>query len=194
MQKVILYYYFTPLPDPESVRHWQKQLCMRLGLKGRIIVAPSGINGTLGGQIDDVKAYVREMKGHSRFGKTEFKWSDGKGDEFPRLSVKERPELVTLAPDEEFDVFNKSKGLRPKAWHELLSTRDDLVILDARNEYESDIGYFEGAIRPPIRTFREIKSVLDDLDPNQTVATYCTGDVRCEYLSAYMKHKGFKEV
>src|SRR6188472_2933320 len=102
MQKVILYYKFAPVPDPEAVRLWQKNLCERLELRGRIIVSEHGINGTLGGDYKSVRAYVREMNSYEPFQSTEFKWSDGTGDDFPRLSVKVRPELVTLAPDEDF--------------------------------------------------------------------------------------------
>lgn len=196
VNKVLLYYKFVPVTDPTSVMFWQRNLCERLGLKGRIIVAEQGINGTVGGPIKSVKAYVKEMKQHPLFKGTEFKWSEGSADDFPKLSVKVRPELVTLAPDERFDVFNSTKGLRPKQWHEYLEKNPDTIILDARNEYESDIGSFRGknVIKPKIKTFKQIKKVLDDIPKEQTVLTYCTGDVRCEYLSAYMNHKGFKDV
>jgi UPF0176 protein len=175
---------------------WQRQLCRQLNLKGRIIIAEQGINGTLGGDIDDLKAYRKEMNQHPLFGGIEYKWSDGERDDFPRLSVKVRPELVTLAPDESFDVFNSTKGLRPKEWHRYLEENPDTIVLDARNDYESDIGYFKtkNIIRPKISAFKEIKKELQDLPKDKPILTYCTGDIRCEYLSAYMKHKGFDEV
>lgn len=196
MEKIILFYKFVPVPDPTTVMYWQKELCERHGLRGRIIVAEAGINGTVGGPIDGVKAYVKAMNLHPLFKRIEYKWSDGTAEDFPRLSVKVRPELVTLAPDEKFDVFNSTKGLRPKAWHEYLEKHPDAIVLDARNDYESDIGAFKGknVIRPNIKTFRDIKPHLDKIPKDQPVLTYCTGDIRCEYLSAYMKHKGFGEV
>lgn len=194
MSRVILYYRFVPLPDPELVMCWQRALCEALGLRGRIIVSSHGINGTLGGPHKALRRYVRAMQAHSRFADTAYKWSDGAGDEFPGLSVKVRDELVTLAPDIEFDPMRPGTGLDPDAWHELLSSRDDLVLLDARNDYESDVGRFRGAVTPPIRAFREIKEVVASLDRSTPVATYCTGDVRCEYLSAYMRELGFDEV
>lgn len=107
MDKVILYYKFVEVPDPESVMCWQRELCERNDLKGRIIVSDHGINGTLGGDIKAVKRYIKAMNQHSRFKKIEYKWSEGTGDDFPKLSVKVRPELVTLAPGEEFDVLAK---------------------------------------------------------------------------------------
>lgn len=196
MQKVILYYKFVEIADPETAKFWQRNLCERLGLKGRIIIADHGINGTLGGDIKDVKAYVREMNTHPAFKGIEYKWSDGSGEEFPKLSVKVRSELVTLAPEENFDVFNSTRGLRPKEWHEYIKNHPEVTILDARNDYESDIGAFENGnvIKPGIGTFKEIKREVEKLPKDQTVLTYCTGDIRCEYLSAYMKHQGFDNV
>ncbi len=175
---------------------WQRNLCERLNLKGRIIVAKQGINGTLGGDIKDVKMYVRDMNRHPLFKGIQYKWSEGGSNDFPRLSVKVRPELVTLAPDEKFDVFNSTKGLKPKAWHEYLEKHPETTVLDARNDYESEIGAFKGknVIKSNIKNFRDIKPQLDKLPKDKPVLTYCTGDVRCEYLSAYMKHKGFEEV
>ncbi len=196
MQKIILYYKFVQVDDPVSVMFWQRNLCERLNLKGRIIIARQGINGTVGGHIDDVKQYIRDMNKHPLFKGIQYKWSDGQASDFPRLSVKVRDELVTLAPDEEFDVFNSTKGLKPKAWHKYLQEHPDAIVLDARNDYESDIGAFKGknVVKPKIKNFRDIKPELDKLPKDQPVLTYCTGDIRCEYLSAYMKHKGFDEV
>jgi UPF0176 protein len=196
MQKIILYYKFVPITDVTSVMFWQRQLCERYNLKGRVIIAEQGINGTLGGDIEDLKAYKRDMNLHPEFKGIEYKWSDGSRDDFPRLSIKVRPELVTLAPEEQFDVFNSTKGLRPKQWHDYLEKNPDTIILDARNDYESDIGAFKGknVIKPKIKNFRDIKQELEKIPKDQPVLTYCTGDIRCEYLSAYMKHKGFDEV
>ena len=196
MNKIILYYKFVPIADADMTMRWQRELCEKLGLKGRIIISDHGINGTLGGKLENVKAYVKAMNLTKQFKGTQYKWSDGNADDFPRLSVKVRQELVTLAPDEKFDVLNSTKGLKPKAWHKYLEEHPDAIILDARNDYESDIGAFKGknVIKPKIKNFRDIKPTLEKLPKDQPVLTYCTGDVRCEYLSAYMKHKGFNEV
>lgn len=194
MQKIILYYKFVPLADPEMTRRWQTELCKRLNLRGRIIVGRHGINGTVGGEVTAVKAYVREMNRTVEFKGIEYKWSDGGREDFPKLSVKVRAELVTLAPDDDFDVFNTGTPLRPKAWHEYLGSHPDAIIFDARNDYESDIGAFKGAIKPQMKTFKQVKEHVEKLPKDKPVLTYCTGDIRCEYLSAYMKHKGFKDV
>lgn len=194
MQKIILYYKFVPITDPVMTMRWQCELCQRLSLKGRVIISRHGINGTLGGRIDDVKVYINEMNRTPEFKAIEYKWSDGMRDNFPKLSVKVRKELVTLAPEEDFDVFDTGTPLRPEAWHDFIDAHPDVPILDARNAYESDIGAFKGAIKPNIKTFKEIKQTLQELPKDQPIMTYCTGDIRCEYLSAYMKHKGFKDV
>lgn len=198
MQKIILYYKFVPLPDPAMTMRWQRELCSRLGLKGRIILSEHGINGTLGGELDDVKAYVKQMNLTPQFKGIEYKWSDGTADDFPKLSIKVRKELVTLDPDvkpgTEFNVFDKGTPLRPAAWHAYLQEHPDAIIFDARNDYESDVGKFKNAITPKIKTFKDVKKEIEKLPKDQPVLTYCTGDIRCEYLSAYMKHQGFEDV
>lgn len=196
MDKIILFYKFVPLIDPDMTMRWQRELCERLGLKGRIIIAAHGINGTLGGELKQVKAYVKAMNLTEQFKAIHYKWSDGQASDFPKLSVKVREELVTLSPGEKFDVFNSTKGLKPKAWHDYLEKHPDAIVLDARNDYESDIGAFttKNVIKPKVKNFRDIKPELDKLPKDQPILTYCTGDIRCEYLSAYMKHKGFDEV
>ena len=102
--KVILYYAFTPIPDPAAIKLWQKFLCQSLNLKGRIIISPQGINGTLGGDINDLKKYTRQTRSYEGFAKMKFKWSDGTGNDFPKLSVKVRPELVSFGNPDEIKV------------------------------------------------------------------------------------------
>lgn len=194
MQKILLYYKFVPIMDPQMTMRWQRELCLRLNLRGRIIVSEHGINGTVGGDLEDVKAYVRAMNLTPEFKGIEYKWSDGGRADFPRLNVKVRKELVTLEPEEAFDVFDKGTPLRPEAWHEYLEKHPDAIVFDARNNYESAVGQFKNAITPDIKTFKDVKAELAKLPKDKPVLTYCTGDIRCEYLSAYMKHKGFQDV
>ena len=172
MERIILYYQFCPIADPEVFRLWQEVLCRQLGLKGRIIVSPIGLNGTLGGPLKSLKAYRKAMKALADFKTMEYKWSAGGAADFPRLSVKVRPEPVTLAADESFDSFDSGRGLT------------------------SQIGSFKAKnlIRPAIKTFKDIKPLVKTLPKKKPILTYCTGDIRCEYLSAYMKGIGFDEV
>lgn len=194
MQKIILYYKFVQVKDPQMTMRWQRELCARLNLQGRIIISEHGINGTLGGDLADVKAYVKAMNLTPEFKGIEYKWSDGAREDFPKLSIKVRKELVTLEPEEEFDVFDKGTPLRPRQWHEYLEQHPDAIVFDARNNYESEVGKFKNAITPDIKTFKDVKAELEKLPKDKPVLTYCTGDIRCEYLSAYMKHQGFEDV
>jgi len=204
MEKILLYYKFTPLSDPEAVKFWQKALCEKLNLKGRILISKHGINGTVGGHIDDLKAYVKETKSYTGFKGTQFKWSDGKRDDFPRLSVKVRKEIVTFGvPDEvkvdENGVVGGGKHLKPEQVHKLIEERgEDVVFFDGRNAYEAKVGKFKNAVVPDTRYTRDFLKELEsdkykDIK-DKPVVTYCTGGIRCEVLSSLMKNRGFKEV
>jgi UPF0176 protein len=204
MQKILLYYKFAPLSDPESVRLWQKTLCEKLNLKGRILLSEHGLNGTVGGDIKDLKAYAKETKSYAPFKGITFKWSDGSRDDFPKLSVKVRDEIVTVgAPGElevdENGVVGGGKHLKPKQVHELVKERgEDVVFFDGRNAYEAEVGRFKNAVVPKVHRTRDFAKELEkpeyDLIKDKPVVAYCTGGVRCEVLSALMKKRGFKEV
>lgn len=204
MQKIILYYKFVPIADPEAVRLWQKALCEKLNLRGRIIISTHGINGTLGGDIKDLKAYVKESKGFKPFKTTTFKWSEGAREDFPKLSVKVRDEIVTFgAADElrvdEQGVLGGGKHLKPAEVHKLVKDRgDEVVFFDGRSSYEAQVGKFKNAVVPEVRTAKDFIGELDsgkyDELKDKPVVTYCTGGIRCEILSSLMKNRGFQEV
>ena len=205
MQKILLYYQFTPLSDPEAVKLWQKTLCENLNLRGRILMSRHGLNGTVGGDIDDLKAYIRATKQYPGFRDTVFKWSDGAREDFPRMSVKARRELVGFKnADDEFEVdengvIGGGKHLKPQEVNELVEAYgDDVVFFDGRNAHEAKIGKFKDAIVPDTRTSRDFIAELEsdkyDGIKDKKVITYCTGGVRCEVISAMMKKRGFKEV
>jgi UPF0176 protein len=204
LPKVILYYTFTPLSDPAAIRIWQKTLCEALNLKGRIIVSPHGINGTLGGDIDALKKYIRQTRSYDGFAKMKFKWSDGTGNDFPKLSVKVRAELVAFGnPDEikvdKNGVVGGGKHLKPAQVEELVAKRgSDVVFFDGRNAFEAKVGRFKNAVIPNTSTTRDFVAELDsgkyDHLKDKPIVTYCTGGIRCEVLSSVMKTRGFKEV
>lgn len=202
--KIVLFYRFTPLADPEAIRLWQQTLAASNNLTGRILISEHGINATVGGDIADVKRYVRGTRSYAPFKDADIKWSDGTGDDFPRLSVKVRPEIVTFgAPDElKVDADGVVGGgvhLSPDELHELVEQRgDDVVFFDGRNKFEAEIGRFRNAVVPDVATTRDFLSELDsgryDHLKTKPVVTYCTGGVRCEVLSALMRNRGFEEV
>lgn len=205
MQKILLYYKFTPIADPVAVKLWQKTLCDSLNLKGRILISSHGINGTVGGEMDDLKAYAKATKEFAGFKAIVFKWSDGGRDNFPRMSVKARRELVGFQNSEdEFEVDENGVvgggiHLKPRQVHELIEKYgNDVVFFDGRNEHEAKIGKFKDAFVPNTTTSRDFIAELesdkyDDIK-NKKVITYCTGGIRCEVISAMMKKRGFKDV
>ncbi len=222
MSKVLLYYAFTPLADPDAIRLWQRDLCESLGLRGRILISTQGINGTVGGELGAVKNYLRKTRDYPAFRGIDAKWSEGSGLDssqsypqapygvsldFPRLVVKVRDEIVSFgAPGElrvdETGVRGGGTRLTPAELHELVAERaehgDDVVFFDGRNSFEAEIGRFAGAVVPDVKNTREFAAVLDsgayDHLKGKPVVTYCTGGIRCEVLSSMMVSRGFGEV
>ncbi len=200
--KVILFYAFTPLADPEALRLWQRDLCESLGLGGRIILSRNGINGTVGGELKAVKRYVKKTREYAPFHDMDIKWSEGAGDDFPRLSVRVRDELVSFGAPGELVVDQNGVvggGIRvsPTELHDLVAAKD-VTFFDGRNAFEAEIGKFRGAIVPEVANTRDFVAELDsgkyDHLKDQPVVTYCTGGIRCEVLSALMVKRGFREV
>jgi UPF0176 protein len=208
--KILLFYAFTPLADPEAIRLWQRELCEANNLRGRILLSPDGINGTVGGELDGVKRYLRRTREYPAFRDLDVKWSEGTGLDvhgasldFPKLSVKVRDEIVSFgAPDElrvtTAGVVGGGTHVSPDELNRLAAERDDLVLFDGRNAFEAAIGRFEGAVVPDVSTTRDFVDILDsgayDHLKDKPVVTYCTGGVRCEVLSSLMVARGFSEV
>lgn len=204
MEKIILYYKFVPIADPDMTMLWQRELCTRLGLKGRILISPHGINGTLGGDMSAVKEYVKAMNKTEKFRGITYKWSEGGQEHFPKLKVKVKPEIVAFDAADELVVSdrgieNGGKHLKPAALHRLMQERgDEVIFYDGRNMYEAQIGRFKNTIVPNITTSREF---IDDIEngeiskyKDRPIVTYCTGGIRCEILSVLMRNRGYQEV
>ncbi len=200
--KILLFYRFTPLPDPEAIRLWQRDLCRAHGITGRIIVSEHGINGTVGGELVDVKRYLRSTREYAPFRDMPVTWSEGAGSDFPRLSVRVRDELVSFGAPGELrvdanGVVGGGTRLSPAELHDLVQ-RSDVTFFDGRNAIEAAVGHFEGAVVPPVASTREFVSELEsgryDHLKSTPVVTYCTGGIRCEVLSSLMINRGFTEV
>jgi UPF0176 protein len=168
-------------------------------------VSKHGLNGTVGGEMEDLKQYIKETKKFTGFKDIVFKWSDGSREDFPRMSVKNRRELVGFKnSDDEFEVDEKGvvgggTHLKPKQVHELIEQYgDDVVFFDGRNEHEARIGKFKNAIVPNTNTSRDFIAELESDKYNdikdKKIITYCTGGIRCEVISAMMKKRGFNDV
>lgn len=204
LPKIILFYGFVPLDDPEAIRLWQNKLCESLGLKGRIIISKHGINGTLGGEMESLKKYTSTTKSYSAFKNFDFKWSDGIGGDFPKLTVRVRDEIVTFNASDELEVDSNGivgggKHLSPEQVHDLVEKRgDDVIFFDGRNAFEAQIGRFKNAVVADVKTTGDFIAELDsgkyDHLKSKPIVTYCTGGIRCEVLSSLMISRGFEEV
>lgn len=194
MNKIILFYKYIDIAYPKQVMKWQKEICTQLQLKGRVLISHEGINGTLGGLIENLEQYKKLMADHELFGNIDFKESPGDAECFPRLAVKVRNEAVSLGiPYDKLTPRNAGQHLTPEETHNLIADNpQDLVILDARNDYEWAIGKFENAITPNIENFRDLPAYLDqnlEQFADKQVLMYCTGGIRCERASAYLNEK-----
>ncbi len=198
--RVLAIYKFADLPDYEQLAEQILDHCERAKIRGTLILAPEGINGTVAGTrqaIDDLAHWLEHANVFGgRLKGAEAKFS--KADEMPflRLKIRKKPEIVTLRAPEANP--NKIVGtyVQPHDWNELIA-RDDMVVLDTRNDYEYAIGTFEGAFDPKTKIFTEFKDyVAKNLDParDKKIAMFCTGGIRCEKASAYMLAQGFEEV
>lgn len=193
--KILLYYKYIPLVDPSAVLIWQRQLCEKFDLKGRIIIAGEGINGTVAGLTKNVNAYTKATASRPEFADLDWKVSWTTSQVFPKLKIVLRDELVTS--NTQVLLQHKADYIQPKELAKLYDLNQDFVIVDARNNYEAEIGKFKNAIVPPIDNFRDfpkfVKKNLVQFKHKQII-TYCTGGVRCEKASAYLREQGFTNV
>jgi predicted sulfurtransferase len=195
MVKIIIYYKYINIDSTKDLLDWQKELCSKLNLKGRIIIAKEGINSTLAGDESDIENYKNEMLNHYLFYDLDIKESYGNYNPFPRLSIKIKNEIVNLGIDPELiSASNHGEYLTPTQAHEFISKydEDNSVILDTRNNYESRIGSFQYAIKPNINYFRELPKFIDENEhifKDKDVLMFCTAGVRCERATSYLKSK-----
>ena len=189
-------YKFVGLPDFRELQQPLLDFCQKHDIKGTLLLAHEGINGTVSGTRDAINALLIYLKKDPRLAGLEHKESFDQGQPFYRMKVKLKKEIVTMGV-EDIDP-NKTVGtyVEPKDWNNLISD-PDVVLVDTRNDYEFQIGTFSGALNPHTDSFRELpKYVAENLDPtkHKKVAMFCTGGIRCEKSTAYLKQQGFDEV
>ncbi|MBY0354007.1 rhodanese-related sulfurtransferase [Candidatus Babeliales bacterium] len=197
MKKILLYYKYVEIVEPQLIVNWQQEVCRQLGLKGRVLIAHEGINGTLEGSEQATQEYINIMNETPLFAGIDFKESIGEDDidYFPRLRVALRDEIVGLGKKaKDVTVGSTGQHLTPEQAHELMAKPPkDLIILDTRNDYESRVGTFKNAIIPDITNFRDFPDYIDqhlDEFKDKEVLMFCTGGVRCERATAYLNTKG----
>lgn len=194
--QVLLFYKYVTIPNPEKARDEQKKMCESLGIKGRIIIAQEGINGTVEGTVEATEKYTVAMERNQYFSGIHYKKSKGTGDAFPKLSVKIRPEIVTARMPQLNPNKTTGKYISADELHTWFEEKREFYIVDMRNDYEYSSGHFEGSILSGMHNFFELGDVLPRLQhlKNKTVVTVCTGGIRCEKASGFLVENGFADV
>ncbi len=194
---IILVSSFYKYIEIENLEEFQKthlDYCNSLGIKGKILIGKEGINGSISGTKEQINNYENNLKKNKLFKNIEFKHTLSNNLPFRKAIVRIRKEIVTSGLN--VNLKNKGEYIEPVKLKELLDKKENLILLDARNFYESFVGKFKDALTPKIKTFKEFKKVprLISKYKNKKIITYCTGGIRCEKASAYLKEKGFKNV
>jgi len=198
--KVAALYQFAALPDFRELREPLRALAAGVGLKGSVLLAHEGINGTVAGGGEGIDAFVRELQHGALFGgrldHLELKFSSASEMPFQRLKVRLKKEIVTLGDTAVDPTRQVGTYVEPSDWNQLIAAPDTLVI-DTRNAFEVAMGTFEGAVDPGLKSFGQFKEfAAQQLDPakHKRIAMFCTGGIRCEKASAYLLAQGFNEV
>jgi UPF0176 protein len=189
-------YKFVRLENYQEMRHPLQKVMEDNGVKGTLLLANEGINGTVAGSREGIDALLAWLKSDERLADISFKESFDDEMPFYRTKVKLKKEIVTMGVEGIDPRHVVGTYVKLKDWNALISD-SDVVLVDTRNDYEIEIGTFEGAVNPNTETFREFPEyVAKNLDntKHKKVAMFCTGGIRCEKSTAYMKEQGFEEV
>ena len=189
-------YKFIRLPDFRELKQPLLERCRALKLKGTLLLAPEGINGTVAGSREGIDGLLDYLRSEPRFAGLAHRESLAAGLPFHRMKVKLKQEIVSLGIAGVDPEHLRGEYVKPEDWNAEIS-RPDTLVLDVRNEYETGIGAFKNAVAPDTGTFREFPDYVEkNLDPEQhtRIAMYCTGGIRCEKASSYLLSRGFREV
>ena len=195
MYQVLLYYCYSPIADPDAFRVEHHRLCLALDLRGRIIVAAEGLNGTVSGTRESCAAYMAAVKADPRFASLEFKIDGIESHVFQKLHVRVKPEIVHSSLRHVRPHEKTGQYLSP-AEFKAMKDRDDVVVVDVRSDYEYNLGRFKNALTLDIENFRDFPDRIERLNKfkSKTILTYCTGGVKCEKASAFLLEQGFENV
>ncbi len=193
---VLLYYKFVSITDPQAVRDEHYAKCQALNLKGRILIATEGINGTVSGLKADTQAYMEWMSQHELFAGTEFKIDEYDSHAFLKLHVRVKHEVVRFNLPDAVQQYGTGKFVEPAEFRQVLKeaeTNPNIVILDTRSEYEFSVGKFKHAVTLPIDNFRELTDCMDEMEAlrGKQIYSYCTGGIRCEKITGWLENQGF---
>lgn len=192
---IAAFYHFAPLEDLEGLQASLRSACDENGVKGTILLASEGINGTIAGEADGVDLVLSNLVRETKFANLVVKRAVAQSDPFYRLKVRIKREIVTLGVGEVDSVAHSGTHVPAAEWNELI--RDpDTVVIDTRNDYEVVIGTFEGAVNPVTRSFGDFPAWVAQHPElkDKRLAMFCTGGIRCEKATAYLKANGFEDV
>lgn len=193
---VLAFYKYTTLDNPQQEVQNHKNFFKDKAITSRIYISEEGINGQMSASKEDAKAYMEWMHAHPQFHDIHFKIHYWHEQAFPKQIVKYRKQLVAI--DESVDMAHTGTHLTPQEWGKMMENQPNHLLVDVRNDYEWEVGHFEGAELPKCATFREFKEYAEKLekttDKKKPVMMYCTGGIRCEIYSAVLKQKGFENV
>ncbi|RYG21920.1 rhodanese-related sulfurtransferase [bacterium] len=196
--QILLYYTYTRVADPAYEVERQRAICQCLNLKGRILIAEEGVNGTVEGTVEDTETFIQACALDPIYEDVVWKRSEGTGDAFPKLMVKARKEIVTGGlGDRDVDPHRMTgQRLSAEELHDWIRSDREFTIVDMRNDFEHAVGRFEGSVLPPMGNFRDLASTLPALEHlrDKTVVTVCTGGVRCEKATGFLLENGFADV
>jgi len=193
--RVLLFYKYVRIENPQEIVDEHLHWCPQNDIKGRIFIAPEGINGTVSGKIENIENYKIHLRSYHLFKDIWFKEDEAENHTFYKMHVRLKKEIVNSGL-EEVSPDNGGKRLSPDELIKFYNEGKEFIIVDVRNWYESKIGRFKNALTPHMKNFREWRYVAEQLKDKKgkTIVTYCTGGVRCEKASAYLVEKGFKDV
>lgn len=196
MLTICALYKFTRLDDFEEIQGPLKIFLESLNIRGTLLLAKEGVNGTIAGDNDSIMKSLDYLQKDERLVGLEYKFSYSEKPPFKRLKVKLKKEIVTLGVSDIDPIFSSGTYVKPADWNELIND-PDVVLIDTRNNYEFEIGSFKGSINPNTETFREFPAYTkNNLEKyrDKKIAMFCTGGIRCEKSTAYLKSKGFENV
>ena len=192
--KTITFYKFIHLKNPHEFCGYLKGLCEALDIKGRILVGEEGVNAGISGKKEDIEIFKKKLTSNLRFENLTFREHEVPHNSYHKLVAKVRKEIVALG--ENVDVSRGAEYISPKKLKKWYEKKEDFIILDARNDYEAEVGKFKGAKVLPVKNFREFPKELEKIEniKDKKIVTYCTGGIRCEKLTPLMKEKGFNKI
>ncbi|WOE75854.1 rhodanese-related sulfurtransferase [Alterisphingorhabdus coralli] len=193
-------YHFAPVADREAMQQALQTVCVEQGVKGTVLIADEGVNGTIAGDDEAVETVIAHIREYPGFEGLEVKYSYAEEAPFLRMKVRLKSEIVTMGVDGVDAAHDKGEYIAPTEWNAAIADPDTIVI-DTRNTYEVAIGSFDGAINPDTHSFRDFPQWFDDFaqklreqDNAPRIAMFCTGGIRCEKATAYVRQQGFDDV